>query len=568
MPDICVVHLVRKKNGIEPFHNFIKSYLENSAGVDHELLILYKGFTGKTDILPYENVLSDVPHSLLEIADRGFDLRSYFVAAEACRNKYCCFINSFSVILDKDWLLKLYKNISQPGVGLVGVTGSWGSMGHGLIIKTRAKSYMSKLKRALFKYPKKILVSIYFLPFPNHHIRTNGFMIRCSTMQKIRRGMLLTKIQTYMLESGRHGITRQVEEMGLKSLIVGRGGRGYEKDEWGISNTFWHGEQENLLISDNQTRKYDSGDLKWKQKWERFAWGKINTCSYCHTASLLYFCSKDYNRRATQETFDHYRCPKCKLIFIAPIPDNLSKYYPDKYHAIPKTIEDLDASSKSENYKIEIIKRFCEKGKLLEIGPSYGSFTYLAKKNGYETEAIEMDKRCCQFSNEVIGVNTINSNKPIEILQYKKSYDVIAFWHLIEHLPNPWPTLDAVYASLKPGGILVLSTPNPDSFQFKVTGRYWHHLDAPRHVMLIPMALLAEKLKSLGMQVKLITTKDQGSMNLNSIGWKRTFRNLTSQSYTKKILNLIGLLLGLLFSPIEKIEGKGSAYTMVFMKPY
>ncbi len=70
------------------------------------------------------------------------------------------------------------------------------------------------------------------------------------------------------------------------------------------------------------------------------------------------------------------------------------------------------------------------------------------------------------------------------------------------------------------------------------------------------------------MKVKLITTKDQGSMNLNSIGWKRTFRNLTSQTYTKKILNLIGLLVGLLFSPIEKIEGKGSAYTMVFMKPY
>jgi hypothetical protein len=68
--------------------------------------------------------------------------------------------------------------------------------------------------------------------------------------------------------------------------------------------------------------------------------------------------------------------------------------------------------------------------------------------------------------------------------------------------------------------------------------------------------------------VKLITTKDQGSINLNSIGWKRTFRNLASQIYTMKILNLVGLLLGLLFSPIEKIEGKGSAYTMVFMKPY
>ena len=240
VPDICVVHLVRKKNGIEPFHNFIKSYLENSAGIDHELLILYKGFTGKADIIPYENVLSDVPHSTMEITDRGFDLRSYFVAAEACRNKYCCFLNSFSVILDKDWLLKLYKHISQPGVGLVGVTGSWGSISRRRVWNGENVSYWIQLLRKA----RKVLLSRYFDAFPNHHIRTNGFMIRCSTMQKIRRGILLTKIQTYMLESGRHGITRQVEEMGLKPLVVGRGGRGYEKDEWDISNTFWHGEQE------------------------------------------------------------------------------------------------------------------------------------------------------------------------------------------------------------------------------------------------------------------------------------------------------------------------------------
>ena len=50
---------------------------------------------------------------------------------------------------------------------------------------------------------------------------------------------------------------------------------GYEKHEWDISNTFWRGSQENLLISDNQTRKYDGGVSDWKKKWEFFAWGSI-----------------------------------------------------------------------------------------------------------------------------------------------------------------------------------------------------------------------------------------------------------------------------------------------------
>lgn len=269
MSEICVIHLVRRKNGMVPFCSFLKSYLGNSAGVNHDLLILYKGFFRKSDINAYEALLRDVPHSFLRIADLGFDLRSYFIAAEKCNSKYCCFLNSFSVILDKDWLLKLYRYISQTDVGIVGVTGSWGSMSRRWVCNEEKIPYWMQLAGKI----REIFLSRYFDAFPNYHIRTNGFMISRDILLKVRKGVIFAKIQAYYLESGRFGITKQVEKMGLKSMVVGRNGKGYEKDEWNISNTFWHGKQENLLISDNQTRKYDSCDLVQRQKWERFAWG-------------------------------------------------------------------------------------------------------------------------------------------------------------------------------------------------------------------------------------------------------------------------------------------------------
>jgi len=108
----------------------------------------------------------------------------------------------------------------------------------------------------------------------------------------------------------------------------------------------------------------------------------IINCLYCHTKSLLYFQSKDCNRNVTQETFDHYRRPYCSLFFIELIPSNLRDYYPETYHSIPDTLECLESASKNERFKIEIVQRFISKGRLLEIGPSYGSFTYLAKKPG------------------------------------------------------------------------------------------------------------------------------------------------------------------------------------------
>ena len=273
MPDICVVHLVRRKNGIEPFRSFLESYLKNPAGIDHELLILYKGFSQKADIGPYEELLRDVAHSSLSIADIGLDLRSYFIAAEKCSSKYCCFLNSFSIILDKDWLLKLYQHIRQPGVGLVGATGSWGSFCPRWKIYNKKMPYWKKLLRPLVLTLISGFFSMYFDHFPNHHIRTNGFMIMRETMLKIRRGVLLTKMQAYILESGKHSITKQIESMGLRSIVVDKNGKGYEKYEWDISDTFWRRTQGSLLISDNQTRRYDREGLAWRQKREFFAWG-------------------------------------------------------------------------------------------------------------------------------------------------------------------------------------------------------------------------------------------------------------------------------------------------------
>ena len=114
----------------------------------------------------------------------------------------------------------------------------------------------------------------------------------------------------------------------------------------------------------------------------------IACCPLCKQESPLYFQSKDYNQNITQDVFDHYRCLQCKLIFIAPIPLRLSDYYPETYHSIPTSIDCLKLASNHELYKIEIVKRYINNGRLLEIGPSYGSFTYLAKEAGFEFEAI------------------------------------------------------------------------------------------------------------------------------------------------------------------------------------
>ena len=58
MKEICVVHLIRAHNGIEPFVQFLDSYKKNKGGIDHDLLIVFKGFENSHDKMEYERLLA------------------------------------------------------------------------------------------------------------------------------------------------------------------------------------------------------------------------------------------------------------------------------------------------------------------------------------------------------------------------------------------------------------------------------------------------------------------------------------------------------------------------------
>ena len=100
MSKLSVVHLVRRVNGLEPFQRFLLSYLEHPAGVEHDLVILFKGFDDPATTRPYEELLKNIKYKELSVPDAGFDLVPYFIAAEKLDTEYLCFLNSFSVIND------------------------------------------------------------------------------------------------------------------------------------------------------------------------------------------------------------------------------------------------------------------------------------------------------------------------------------------------------------------------------------------------------------------------------------------------------------------------------------
>lgn len=272
MPEIAVVHLVRAKNGIEPFKTFIESYRRCNGGIEHDLIVLFKGFRSERDISEYRRLLKDVQHRSLRLLDYGFDIRAYFVAVRKYTYTYFCFLNSFSVLLDSLWLAKLHACLTRPGIGLVGATGSAeSSYTANVQVPEPVLPFFGQLRRN--HWLKRLAAQ--FDPFPNYHIRTNGFMISRKILDRVQPSGTLSKMDAHRFESGRTGLTKRVMGMGMGVRVVGKDGTCYAPEVWHSSNTFRTENQQNLMIADNQTRSYIQSDVQEQRRLTLYAWGNL-----------------------------------------------------------------------------------------------------------------------------------------------------------------------------------------------------------------------------------------------------------------------------------------------------
>jgi hypothetical protein len=280
---LCVVHLVRATNGVAPLARFVRSYVGQEGGAPHRLLLLMKGFRPSHALAEWDAVVEDVPHDRLHVDDAGLDVGAYVLAARRTDFDLYCFLNSYSEILDPEWLAKLLSHVRGDGADLLGASGSWIShrtnatedleFGHRAALAGRTFRLPGPLgrvarRRALAYFERE------YDPFPNYHLRTNCFVASRALMVDWDPRALGSKKRAYEFESGRKGLSARYRESGRPLRVVGRNGRSYAEPEWAESDTFWQRGQENLLVGDNQTARYAAADEAERARLARIAWGE------------------------------------------------------------------------------------------------------------------------------------------------------------------------------------------------------------------------------------------------------------------------------------------------------
>lgn len=116
---------------------------------------------------------------------------------------------------------------------------------------------------------------------------------------------------------------------------------------------------------------------------------------------------------------------------------------------------------------------------VIDIGAGAGAFSQRARDLGYNVTALDIDEE--KFTLNEIPFMKMDINEGIH-LKDDTAYEAAVCLEVIEHVENPWNLLREIERILKPGGLLILSTPNTTSFlsrlSFLRTGQFHQFGDA------------------------------------------------------------------------------------------
>lgn len=159
-------------------------------------------------------------------------------------------------------------------------------------------------------------------------------------------------------------------------------------------------------------------------------------------------------------------------------------------------------------------------GKVMDIGCADGTFLFNIKKRQWNTAGLEISPTFRE-NTHLAELNIVIGDLADQHVA-DHSVDVVTLWHVFEHLNDPNRYLREIQRMLAPGGLIVITIPNSDSWQARWFGRHWFHLDVPRHLYHYTPATVAKIIAPFGFRIEAI---EHFSLEYNPYGYLQSFFN-------------------------------------------
>ena len=224
-----------------------------------------------------------------------------------------------------------------------------------------------------------------------------------------------------------------------------------------------------------------------------------NTCRNCNSTDTSF----QYRARA----YAIHKCTNCQYYQIAkpPASNQIKAIYSKEYFEKGKYVDDY-AAKKEQARRLKLIKRAGIKNgsKILDFGMASGDFCRSAQDD-YKMHGVDISEDAINKAKEELpDIADYLFCSDIHGLPFEDNYfDGIVLWDVIEHLQFPQLAISKLKTKLKPGGILLFSTPDIGALSAKLMKDRWHFMTPPEHLGFFSIKSAKILIERHGFEVKI-----------------------------------------------------------------
>ena len=214
-------------------------------------------------------------------------------------------------------------------------------------------------------------------------------------------------------------------------------------------------------------------------------------CGSCGASDSEHWAlATDVEYRTSSETWEYRKCRLCGVIFLADPPtERLGEIYPPNYYSYGSDGGRALLQRLKERVDRRTLRRFLaaipgERLRVLDVGGGTGSMATAARsadRRVEDTVVVDLDPACAVAAKRAGHRYVLGSVDDVEL----DEADAVLLFNLIEHVAHPVATLERLASALRPGGRILVKTPNTASWDARLFRHAsWGGYHCPRHWVL------------------------------------------------------------------------------------